>query len=98
MLRKFLTAILLAFSILFVSGSVTFAETQKVTAIGEYTYGDRETREDAKLAALEDAKRNALEKVVVQVKSYSVIKKFKLVEDDVRSYTAGRLRITDRKL
>ena len=76
---------------------MTFAETQKVTAIGEYTYGDRETREDAKLAALEDAKRNALEKVVVQVKSYSVIKKFKLVEDDVRSYTAGRLRITDRK-
>lgn len=97
MFRNVVTIIMTAFLIFFATNSVAFAETQKVEARGEYTYGDRETREDAKRAALEDAKRNALEKVVVHVKAYSVMQKSNLVEDDIRSYTAGRMRIIDRK-
>lgn len=97
MFRNFVTIILTAFLIFLADDSVAFAETQEVEARGEYTYGDRETREDAKRAALEDAKRNALEKVVVHVKAYSVMQKSNLVEDDIRSYTAGRMRIIDRQ-
>jgi len=74
----------------------SFAEKHEVSAIGEYTYGDRETREDAKRLALEDAKRNALEKIVVYVQSQTVVRNYRLIEDYIKSYTAGKMQILDR--
>lgn len=82
LIKKFLAVCLLA--LLFLSPAA-LAETQEVTAEGEYRLGDRDNRETAKEAALADAKRKIAEQVGVLIKSYSEVNNFKLTKDEIKT-------------
>ena len=70
-----------------------FAEPIMVNAIGEYDVGGNDTREHAKSAAYDNAKRNALEQVAVRVESRTDVSMGIVTRDDIISYAKGNLRI-----
>jgi hypothetical protein len=75
---------------------VVYAAPQLVTAEGEYRLGDHDTKEDAVRLAIEAAKRNALEQIATYVESVTVANGMDLTRDDVRSYTAGVVVVTQQ--
>ena len=76
--------------------SVASAEVREVEADGEYRLGDNDTRSQAKELALDDAKKAALEKVAVFIESYSIVNDFQMYEQQIMSYTGGKVQIKSK--
>lgn len=78
--------------------SVASAKTYQIVAEGNYTIGDRDTRETAKKHAVQDAMRIAVEKAGVYVESYSETKNYQLTRDEVRMIAAGVVKVLDESI
>ena len=95
-MKKFLSAALIASSLLFMP--TTQAEVQSYTGEGEYYMSDFETFDVAQKRAKQRAEQNACEKAGVFVKSFSRTKNFELDEDVIETMTSGILNIIDTKM
>lgn len=71
------------------------AAVEEIEATGRYYLGDNDTRLDGHRLALMEAKRNALEKAGTYVESITEVKDFQLTRDDVKTYTAGIIEVTE---
>jgi tetratricopeptide (TPR) repeat protein len=79
----------LFFLFLFLLQSIVCAEVKEIMAEGKYNMGDGETPIVAKSRALLQAKRVAVEQARTYVESYSKIKNFQLVEDEIQVLASG---------
>lgn len=93
-IRKILFIFLIALSM----QNVTFAESQYVTAEGEYRLGDRDTRESAKQFALAEAKRRITERAGVFVQSYTEMHDFQITIDQAKMVSAAIIKIIEEKV
>lgn len=66
-----------------------FANTCEVEATGEYVMGDRDTKADARLIALEHAKLHAIEQIGTYLESEKVVNDNQLTKNEIRSYAAA---------
>jgi len=71
-----------------------FTEIKDIISEGDYNMGDGETPSVAESRALLNAKRIALEQAGTYIESYSKVKNFQLVEDEVKVLTAGMIEVT----
>ncbi len=69
-----------------------------VTGTAEYHMGDHDTRADAVRLAVEAAKKDALEQVATYVERITEVSQMDVTRDDIRSFTAGIVKVTDRKI
>jgi len=72
------------------------ADARTVTAGGEYRMGDHDNRADATRLALEAAKKDALEQIATYVESITEVRDMNVTRDDIRSYTAGIVKVVDQ--
>lgn len=91
---QFLSLVLMVIAL---SSSAAWAEVRTITATGEYRMGDNDTRTDAKRLALQDGKRLALEKAGTYMESITEVKNFRLGRDELRTYTAGIVEVTEQQ-
>ena len=70
-----------------------FAASVTMTAVGEYVMGDNDTYIDAKKLALQDAKRNLLEKVGTYIESKTEVKNGIVKADEIKQYTSGIIKV-----
>ena len=81
-------------SLLWLSSSGTvFATSQEFSAEGDYRLGDRDTREDAKKAALTEAKRKIVEQAGVYIESYTEVNNFQVSQDKIMILAKGIIKI-----
>jgi uncharacterized membrane protein YgcG len=73
-------------------------EYRKVTAHGEYRLGEHDTRTDGVRLAVEAAKKDALEQVATYLESVTEVRDMNVTRDDIRSYTAGIVKVLDEKI
>ncbi|MBR2180200.1 MAG: hypothetical protein IJ862_07405 [Selenomonadaceae bacterium] len=97
LVRKILILYIISFSFLNLP-NVVFAEPHSIHAEGEYRLGDRDTREKAKKAALEDAKRKLTEQVDFYIESYTVVHNFKVTKDQIKSFARAKLKIKSERV
>ncbi len=71
------------------------AAIEEIETTGRYYLGDNDTRPDGHRLALMEAKRNALEKAGTYVESITEVKDFQLTRDDIKTYTAGIIEVTE---
>jgi tetratricopeptide (TPR) repeat protein len=69
------------------------AEPTVVTAEGKYAMGDLDSKKDARMLALMEAKRIALEKAGTYVESSSEVKNFNLTRDQINTIAAGVMSV-----
>lgn len=69
------------------------AEPTVVTAEGKYVMGDLDSKKDARLLALMEAKRIALEKAGTYVESSTEVKNFSLTKDQINTLAAGVMSV-----
>jgi hypothetical protein len=74
------------------------AESRMVSAGGEYRMSDHDTRDEAVRLAVEAAKKDALEQVATYLESVTEVKSMDVTRDDIRSFTAGIVRVVDQKI
>lgn len=77
---------------------VASAQDRIVTGSGEYRMGDHDTRADAVRLAVEAAKKDALEQVATYVESITEVTHMDVTRDDIRSYTAGIVKVSNQKI
>ncbi|HVG01404.1 MAG TPA: hypothetical protein VM842_00870, partial [Nitrospira sp.] len=77
--------------------SAPSAEIRKVTAHGEYRLAEHDTRADGVRLAIEAAKKDALEQVATYLENVTEVRNMDVTRDDIRSYTAGIVRVLDEK-
>jgi len=65
------------------------AEPTVVTAEGKYVMGDLDSKKDARMLALMEAKRIALERAGTYVESSTEVKNFSLTKDQISTLAAG---------
>jgi tetratricopeptide (TPR) repeat protein len=90
-MKKFIAIVVMLFLLLPAYG---FTEIKDIISEGDYNMGDGETPSVAESRALLNAKRIALEQAGTYVESYSKVKNFQLVEDEVKVLTAGMIEVT----
>src|SRR3989304_218358 len=69
------------------------AEPTVVTAEGKYVMGDLDSKKDARMLALMEAKRIALEKAGTYVESSTEVKNFSLTKDQINALAAGIMSV-----
>lgn len=69
------------------------AEPTVVTAEGKYMMGDLDSKKDARMLALMEAKRIALEKAGTYVESSTEVKNFSLTKDQINTIAAGVMSV-----
>ena len=69
------------------------AEPTVVTAEGKYVMGDLDSKKDARMLALMEAKRIALEKAGTYVESSTEVKNFSLTRDQINTLAAGVMSV-----
>ena len=74
------------------------ADSRTVTASGEHRMSDHDTRTDAVRLAVEAAKKNALEQVATYLESVTEVRSMDVTRDDIRSFTAGIVKIVDQSI
>ncbi len=72
------------------------ADARTIAASGEYRMGDHDSRADAVRLATETAKKDALEQVATYVESVTEVRDLDVTRDDIRSYTAGIVKVVDQ--
>ena len=70
-----------------------FAEPVEVDAEGTHIMGDTDTPSKAKATARENAKKEAIEKVGVLVKSQTEVKDMEFSGDEIKSYAEAKMKI-----
>ena len=98
---KFFKNFLVAFfiSLLWLNLSeVTLAAPQQFSAEGEYHIGDRDTREDAKQAALAEAKRKIVEQAGVYIESYTEVNNFQVSQDQIKIFAKALMRVKSERV
>lgn len=71
------------------------AEVHTITASGEYRMTDKDTPEEAKRRALEEATRFALDQTWTYLLGVSELKPFRLSRNDMQEFTQGLIEITE---
>lgn len=94
-IRRRLTLVVLCAGLPFFHASESQAAIEEIEATGRYNLGDNDTRLDGHRLALMEAKRNALEKAGTYVESITEVKDFQLTRDDIRTYTAGIVKVEE---
>lgn len=77
------------FAIVFFLPSFAFAEIQTVTKTIRQTFGGSQSADDARIAAVARAKREALELAGSYVEALTVVKESRLDKDEILAVTAG---------
>ncbi len=90
-MKSFIAILMTLFLLMPICG---FTEIKDIISEGDYNMGDGETPSVAESRALLNAKRIALEQAGTYVESYSKVKNFQLVEDEVKVLTAGMIEVT----
>ena len=96
-LKVFLVACLVSLLWLNFSG-VALSAPQQFSAEGEYHIGDRDTREDAKQAALAEAKRKIVEQAGVIIESYTEVNNFQVSQDQIKIFAKALLRVKSERV
>lgn len=73
------------------------AESQTITAVGEYVMGDGETMFVAKERAVEQAMRAASEQAGVYIESYSRVNNLVLTKDEINILSRSVVKIKDKQ-
>jgi tetratricopeptide (TPR) repeat protein len=81
------------FSAFLASGAIVFAEPSSIISEGQYVMGDLDTKKDAKIQALMEAKRLAMEKAGTYLQSTTEVKNFQLSKDQINSIAAGIMSV-----
>ncbi len=68
------------------------AGADTVEVIGKYVMGDKDSRMDAKMYALLDAKRKAIEHFGTYLTSHTTVRNYQLTSDEINTYAAGFLK------
>ncbi len=76
-----------------IAQSPAAAEPSVVTAEGKYVMGDLDSKKDARMLAVMEAKRIALEKAGTYVESSSEVKDFSLTKDQINTLAAGIMSV-----
>ncbi len=76
-----------------IENKVTETNIKEYSAIGEYRLGDSDSRETAKLKALNDAKRKIAEQIGVYVESYSEMNNSNLDKDLIRTTAIAMIKV-----
>ena len=74
--------------------SIGYAEVKEIIAEGTYNMGDGETPLVAESRALVNAERIAIEQAGSYIESYSKIKNWQLMEDEIQVLSSGVLEVT----
>lgn len=93
-----LTRMLVALLVFVWPVSSVFSSMQIVRGVGEHRMGDYESKQEAVRLATEAAKRDALEQMASYVDSLTVGKDQEIVNDEIRSSTAGVLAIIQKEV
>jgi hypothetical protein len=75
----------------------TRAAIKEIDAKGRYHLGDNDSKLVGHRLALLEAKRNALEKAGTYVQSITEVKDYQLTRDEIRTYSAGILRVEETR-
>ncbi len=75
--------------------SQAVAEVHMITASGEYRMTDKDTPEEAKRRALEEATRLVLDQTWTYLLGVSELKPFRLSRNDLQEFTQGLIEITE---
>jgi hypothetical protein len=73
------------------------AAIEEIEATGRYHLGDNDTKLVGHRLALNEAKRNALEKAGTYVESITEVKDYQLTRDEIRTYSAGILKVEETR-
>jgi tetratricopeptide (TPR) repeat protein len=90
-MKNFIAIVITLFLLLPICG---LTEIKEIISEGDYNMGDGETPSVAESRALLNAKRIALEQAGTYVESYSKVKNFQLVEDEVKVLASGTIEVT----
>lgn len=90
-MKHFIAILITLFLLIPVHGFTTIRD---IITEGDYNMEDGETPIVAESRALLNAKRIALEQAGTYVESYSKVKNFQLVEDEVKVLTSGTIEVT----
>ena len=74
-------------------GVIAFAETSTIVSDGKYVMGDLDTKKDAKIQALIEAKRMAMEKAGTYLQSITEVKNLQLSKDQIQAVAAGIMSV-----
>ena len=96
-LKVFLVAGIVSLLWLNFSG-VALSAPQQFSAEGEYHIGDRDTREDAKQAALAEAKRKIVEQAGVIIESYTEVNNFQVSQDQIKIFAKALIRVKSERV
>jgi len=77
---------------------VRAAVVRTVSASGEYSMSEHDTRHDAVRLAVEAAKKDALEQVATYLESVTEVRDMDVTRDDIRSYTAGIVKVVEQEI
>jgi len=72
---------------------LVYAEPVVVDCTGKYVMGDLDSKKDAKILALTEAKRLALERAGTYLEGNSEVKNFELTKDQITTLTAGIMSV-----
>ena len=75
--------------------SPAVAEVHTITASGEYRMTDKDTPEEAKRRALQEATRLVLDQTWTYLLGVSELKPFRLSRNDLQEFTQGLIEITE---
>lgn len=90
--KKTLCALIIGGSLIF----MTPADAEIYTSSGEYTMSKYETLEIAEQRAVKDAMRYAQEQAGIYIESFSRMKNFNLLEDEVITIASGVLKFVEK--
>lgn len=96
-IKTFLVAFLATFLWFNLSG-VVLAMPEQFSAEGEYRLGDRDTREDAKKYALDEAKRKIVEQAGVYIESYTEVNNFQVSQDKIKFFAQAVISVKSEKV
>ncbi|HKT33757.1 MAG TPA: DUF4124 domain-containing protein [Nitrospira sp.] len=69
-----------------------------VTSVGEYRMTKYDTRIEATRMAIEDAKRQALERAAMYLESVTEVHNLDVTRDEIRTYSAGMVRVLNQRI
>ena len=90
-------ATLIGFVLLVAAPGAIPAATKEIEATARYHLGDNDSKLVGHRLAMLEAKRTALEKAGTYVESMTEVKDYQLTRDEIRTYSAGILRVEETR-